>query len=211
MLTISSCKKDTVINTPTASIMIVNAVVGGTSGRLGSNQISISSNGSRLFNLKSGSYNIYAWPLGDSLHPYFVQNGFSVEDKVSYSLYLCGTPLAPEGILFKDNVPYYSDSTFGVRFVNLAPNSAPLNITLSSTPTVTEVTNLEYKKYSGFIAYAAKNSNSYTFQIRATNSPGTVLASMAFSASAVPRFANITLVIRQNGSGVAVYRVNNDR
>jgi len=213
MISLSSCKKDAVETSPLTSLTVANAVVGGTTAKLGNYILSIpvnNTNGTQIV-LKAGENNLYFWPLGDSLHPYFIQNKFNAEDRAVYSLFLCGIPGATEGILQKETIPYRTDSTTGIRFINLAPSSTPLNITLSTSTTVNEVANLGYKQMTEFKSYPGLYNSAFTFQVRAANNPNVVLASQAFTAATVPRFANITLVIRQNGTGVAVFRVNNDR
>jgi hypothetical protein len=207
-----SCKKDTIKNLPMASLNVVNAVAGGTQVRLGSYSGSIPNNFFRQSVLLAGENDLYLWPVGDSLHPYYTYSKFNVEDRDVYSLFLCGTPVAGvEGIIVKENLPYHSDSTCGIRIINLSPNSGALNITLSISPTVNEVSNLVYKQYTDFKLYPAKASNvSYVFQVRKV-SDNTLLSSLTLS---TPRFANVTLVIRGmvgSSPALGVIRVNNDR
>jgi hypothetical protein len=210
---LSSCKKDKIERTPLTSLTMVNAVFGGTTVKLGSNATTIANNnanGTQLA-ITAGSNDLYVWPVGDSLHPYFTAAKFVSQDREVYSLFLCGIPSATEGILLKETIPYRTDSTAGIRFINLAPNSTPVNITLSTSTTVNEVSNLAYKQYTEFKTYSGKANDAYTFQVRAAGNPNTVLATFALTATTVPRFANITVVIRQNGTGLATFRVNQDR
>lgn len=211
---IFSCKKDEVKIIPLASINVINAVNGGTAVKLGSNSTTISSynnNGTHI-PLHAGSNDLYVWPVGDSLHPYYTQTKFNAEERAVYSLFLCGVPGAVEGILQKETIPYRTDSTCGIRFINLAPASSPLNITLATTPTVNEASNLAYKQMTEFRSYPSITSTApYSFQIR-NASTNAVITTYAFNNfNPIPRFSNITLVIRQSGTGVAVFRVNNDR
>jgi hypothetical protein len=210
-LIISSCKKEEIKSVPFASLTLVNAVTGGTTAKFGGASTFIYNNDYSQLGINDGEQNLYIWPYDDSLHPYFTYNKLSVQQGETYSIFLTGTATTPDGILIKENIPYRIDSTGGIRFINLSPNSTPLNITLSTTPTVNEVSNLTYKQYTDFKTYPTLYNSSYTFQIRAASVPNTVLTSISLPASQVPRFSNITLVIRQNGSGVAVFRVNNDR
>lgn len=210
ILFFSSCKKDEVKTTPLASLTMVNAVSGGTTVKLGSNATTITNNGSSQMALIAGNNDLYVWPVGDSAHPYFTTLKFNAEERAVYSLFLCGTPGATEGLLLKENIPYRTDSTAGIRFINLSPNGLVLNITRNKTPTVNEVSNLNYKQFTAFMSYPGLYNSTDTFQIRNANT-NAILATQVFSASTYPRFANITLVIRQSGAGVAVYRVNNDR
>lgn len=210
---ITSCKKDEIKTSPLTSLTVGNYVVGGTTVRLGSNATNIgnnNANGTQLA-IVAGTNDLYVWPTNDSLHPYYTQSKFTSSDREVYSLFLCGTPAAPEGILQKETIPYRTDSTAGIRFINLAPSSTPLNITLSTSTSVNEVANLAYKQQTEFKSYPGLYNSAFTFQVRAANNPNVVLASQSFTAATVPRFANITLVIRQNGSGVAFVRMNHDR
>jgi hypothetical protein len=112
----------------------------------------------------------------------------------------------------KENIPYRTDTTAGIRFINLSPDSPPLNITLSTSPTVNEVSNLRYKQYTDFKSYPANYNSSYIFQVRDTT--GNLLKSYTLRASSFPLFANITLVIRglMNGSPAMNFTlVKNDR
>lgn len=207
----SSCKKDEVKTVPVASLTLVNAVFGGTSAKFGSRDFACPSNFAFPYALNAGSNDLYVWPSNDSLHPYYTYSKLTVADREVYSLFLCGTPTTPEGILLKENIPYHTDSTLGIRFINLAANKPSINITLSATPTVNEVSNLSYKQYTEFKSYAGLYNSSYSFQVRDANNPSTVLTTFSYSISNLPRFANVTLVIRQNGSGVAIFVEKNDR
>lgn len=208
----SSCKKDKVEPTPLASLNITNAVFSGSTAKFGSRAQTIANNNFTSYGLIAGENDIYIYPSADSLNPYYNEAKFSVNEGESYSLFLAGAPGAIEAVKIKETIPYRTDSTAGIRFINLAPNKPSLNITLLASPAVDEVSALAYKSYTDFKTYPGSYNSSYTFQLRDAASPGTVLATFALTAAQVPRFANITLVIRQNGvSGVSVFRVNNDR
>jgi hypothetical protein len=214
---LTACKKDEVETTPLTSLTLVNAVYGGASVKLGSNATTIANNNYAQMALVAGENNLYVWPVGDSLHPYYTSAKFTSQDREVYSLFLTGTAAAPEVITVKETIPYRTDSTAGIRFINLSPNSSskPIFITMASTPTVKEA-DLTYKQYTDFKSYPGLYNSTYTFQVRndTTVAPKAPLATFAFTTSTVPRFANVTLVIRQNNSATVpfgVYRVNNDR
>ena len=207
----ASCEKDEIKLASLASLNITNAIVGGTTAKLGSNAAAINNNAFTQFALKAGDQMLYVYPSADSLHPYYSDPKFAARQGEVYSLFLAGTPTAIDPIFLKENIPFRTDSTAGIRFINLAPNKPNLNITLSTSTTVNEVSNLTYKNFTEFKSYPGLATSTYTFQVRDASNPGTVLASQSFTAAQVPRFANITLVIRQNGTGVAILRVNNDR
>lgn len=205
----TSCKKDEVKTSPLTSLNITNAVVGGTTAKLGSNATTISNNSYAQLAVVAGTNNLYIYPTTDSLHPYYTNDKFTSSDREVYSLFLAGTPTATDAIMVKETIPYRTDSTAGIRFINLANNNGALNVTLSTTPTVNEVAGLAYKSLTEFKSYPGLYNSAPTFQVRKAD--GTLLTSFAFTTSTVPRFANVTLVIRQNGTGVSVFRVNNDR
>jgi len=204
----SSCKKDEIKLTELVSINITNAIVSGTTAKMGSNTTTISNNGFAQFGLVAGSNNLYIYPSTDSLHPYY-NNSITTNSGEVYSLFLGGTTSAIDAVLVKESIPYRTDSTAGIRFINLANNNGALTVTLSTTPTINEVTGLAYKSYTEFKSYPGLYNSAPTFQVR--KSDGTLLASFAFTVSTIPRFANVTLVIRENGTGVSLFRVNNDR
>ena len=204
------CKKDSV-SSNLASVNITNAITGGAILKYGANSSTIANNSYVQFKVGGGSNNIYVYAATDSLHPYFNQT-MDLENGGVYSLFLLGgLSAAIEGLLIKDTIPFQSDSTAGVRFVNLSSNSNLLNVSLSTTPTVMEVSNLGYKQYTSFKTYPAKSSNAnYIFQIRKA-SDNSILTTYTLS---TPRFANVTLVIRGvvgTTPALGITRVNNDR
>jgi hypothetical protein len=150
------------------------------------------------------------------MKPYFSYPKFITKDREIYSLFVCGQVGNAEGVIIKEEIPVRTDSTAGVRFINLAPNSKPLSITLSTSPAINEVSNLSYKQFTDFKSYQGLYNSTYTFQIRdaSTASPATPLATFSLTASTVPRFSNITLVIRGligATPALGITRVNNDR
>jgi hypothetical protein len=214
MLIISSCKKDNYNNPAVASLTLINAVTGGNSVKLGSRAITIANNSTFQLAVNVEGEDLYIWPVGDSTHPYYTYAKFNPFDREVYSLFLGGTATAVDGILIKEDIPYRTDSTGGIRFINLSPNSPPLNISLVTTPSINEVSNLAYKQYTEFRTYPALTSTiPYSFQIKNASTGAVVLTA---SANPIPRFSNITLVLRGivGGSGtqaLGITRVAQDR
>lgn len=204
-LTIFSCKKDVFETTSLASLTIVNTVTGGTTAKFGSLSNNINNNAASYFTIFTGNPDIYVWPVTDSLMPYYNSNkAIAVADRDYFTLFLTGTTSSPEGILVKEDLQPYGDSVLGVRFVNLSPNSTPVNVTLSTSTTVNEFESISYKQFSMFKLFpAVKSVSSYNFQVRSASNPGTILSSMTISltASGAPRFRNLTLVFRGNVGG----------
>jgi hypothetical protein len=212
----TSCKKDEIKTSPLTSLTVGNFKISGKTVKLGSNATTVANNNTNgtQMALIAGTNDLYVWPVGDSLHPYYVQNKFASADRECYSLFLCGDTLTQDAVIIKENIPYRTDSTAGIRFINLSPNSTPLNITLSTDPVGTaQVLNLAYKQYTEYRSYPGLYNSAYTFQVRdgVTNN---ILTTFAFTASTLPRFANVTLAIRGKVGttpALGVTRVNNDR
>lgn len=210
---ISACKKDIFSGPSLASLTVTNAVVGGNAIRIGSNMTQVANNLGLQLTVIAGETELYVWPINDSTKPYYTNSKFNAEEQGVYSLFLAGQLSNVTGVLIRDVIPYHTDSTCGVRIINLVPNSTPLNITLSNTPGVNEVSNLAYLQYTPFKIYQAKAVNTnYIFQIRKA-SDNSILGSYNL-AGPFPRFTNVTLVIRGLMGGlpaIGVTRVNNDR
>lgn len=210
-----ACKKDTIETTPLASLRIINTVTGGSAVKLGSVSTIVSNNTHTNFSILPKS-NIYVYPTGDSLTPYYVAGKeIVIGERESYSLFLGGTPGSIAALLVKENISIRTDSTAGIRFINLSPNSPPVNVTLSTTPSVSEFLNIGYKDITDFKSYPATSANtSYTFQIRNATTDK-IIASITMSGTSitnyVPRFKNVTLVLRGMPTGTpaaGITRVN---
>lgn len=236
-----SCKKSTVSTSPLASLNIVNATV-----NLGSVKANFTGTNKTLVNYWAGISTTVAYgantaygvnaetdvPLAiapfsttplDTLHPVY-RNTLHLVNGGLYSLYLAGQTGAVDTILVKESIPAYTDSLFGMRFINLSYNSTPVNVTLTVGTTVTtEFSNIAYKGSSNFKSYQAKyNTAPDTIRVRdvATN---TQLAQYVLipsgstntTTSLFPRFFNCTLaLVGQTGvtsgtNALKIIRVNN--
>jgi hypothetical protein len=207
MLVFGACKKEGISTKPLASLTVTNVVVNGPAIKVGSNLNQINNNSSLQLGLFPGDNDLYVWPVGDSANPYYTSPKYFAEEGSVHSLFIAGQSPTISGVLIKDNIPYHTDSTCGVRIINLVPNSTSLNITLSTSPAINEVSGLAYLQYTDFKIYPAKARNvNYIFQIRKA-ADNTILFSYSLP---TPRFTNVTLVIRGSTTG-SVTRVNNDR
>ena len=99
-----------------------------------------------------------------------------------YSLFLCGTDTtSPDYLFTADTLPYHgpSDSTVGIRFVNLSAGSNPININVEGSPNGSPISNLSYKGISSFENYicnsSVQNSN-YTIVISDAVTGNTLLS-----------------------------------
>src|SRR5688572_11342220 len=87
-----SCKKDDINIKPKGSLTVVNAVVGGTTAKLGNTSTYIFDNDFAQYGIFTGENNIYVYPVADSLNPYYSNNKFSISEGEVYSLFLAGNP-----------------------------------------------------------------------------------------------------------------------
>lgn len=145
----------------------------------------------------------------DTLKPIYSQN-YTFDQGDIYSLFITGQKENPSVLFLKDTIPIRTDSTTGVRFVNLAPNSGNISVNISGNPDGSEISALPYKGITSFKTYAARSTNSnYIFQIKDATT-GALLKSYTYNS--IARFKNITLIIRGmvNGDpGLEIVRFNN--
>lgn len=227
LLLFASCQKKGINITPIASLNLVHAIV---------NQGAIEANFTDLSKRNTGNYQYYSQittsvnygnnsiygalsiqnvPITvvattDTAHPLFSGN-LNLTRNGIYSLYLAGQSGAVDMLLVNDTLSFYSDSSCGIRFINLSLNSNPFIVTQASTPNTVEFNGLGYKQFSFFKKYTATASNSsYIFQVRdaVTN---TVLSTYILS---TPYFHNVTLawIGQVGGTGVniqKIIRINN--
>ncbi|MBN8837180.1 MAG: DUF4397 domain-containing protein [Sphingobacteriia bacterium] len=167
-----------------------------------------------VYSVNAGSTNISINAQADSTKSIYSGNLTANAGDV-YTLYLSGQSTAVDTVLRKESIPYhpFSDSSFGVRFINLSYNSNPVNVTLSATATVNEFSGIGYKTITAFKNYTALLSTAgYTFQVR--DAGNNIIATYAFTSTTMPRFFNCTLAligqIGATGSNAPkVIRVNN--
>jgi hypothetical protein len=218
IITATGCNKETFHTEPLSSITIANLVLNGTAAKLNGNTVpaqNININAGANFSLPVGDSRLYIWPLGDSLNPYYNKIITSGSQEI-YTLFLAGPVGAVEPVLIKENLPAHTDSSFGIRFINLSPGSPAIKFTRSTTPTVAETGNLNYKDIADFKTYPALSVNStYTFQARNATTDA-LIASITLAgasiATGLPRFNNITLALRGVVGGTpapGISRINN--
>lgn len=144
----------------------------------------------------------------DTLKPVFNQ---ILPMEGMYTLFTTGqAPAAYDAVFVKEeHIPYnLPESEIGVRFINLSPNSPPVNITLASVPTVNLTAGLTYKKLTEFKQYPLPTvvpPGSMTFEVRDAVS-NVVLTSYTIPATAaqpnpaistsLSRYKSITLVVK---------------
>lgn len=210
---ISACKKTEIKKPEFSSVTVVNAMVN--AGAVKVNYFGESINwlayAAGTSTVNYGGSQVYGFKPGNNIH--IVQSldttktlfnaKVTENDQDYYSLFLTGTLAAPEVIVKKEALArYYDQEVIAVRVINLSPNSAPVNVTLSSSSTVNEFTGVAYKQITEFkkLSYPATLvTGSNIFQVR--DAAGNLLASYTLPATgtlsvATARYKNITLVVR---------------
>lgn len=206
-LMLISCSKSSVKTTPLASLEIVNAVINSPGANLGSNPNTVYPGSYGQFGLIAGNSAIYVWPVGDSSQPYFNNNVTTVNGGI-YSLFLAGGLTGVDTLLVHDTIPSYSDSSAGIRFINLSPGTNPVSIDIMGMANGSEAASLPYESITSFKKYSANSANTnYNFEIR-----DAVSDSLLYSFSQAPAlFKNITIVIdgQLSDGSFGIFTVNN--
>jgi hypothetical protein len=118
---------------------------------------------------KSGVQPLYVVQSSDTLTR--IYNGeVELQEGSMYSLFFAGDTSKPESVLIQDEIPAYSDSVSGVRFINLSPASAPIKVNIKDKgASQAEFSNIGYKQISEFKPFAATTNikgSQYIFEIR---------------------------------------------
>ena len=91
-----------------------------------------------------------------------------------YSFYMAGLAPQPDTLVAEDILPVYTDSSAGVRFVNLTTDKLAISVNrVGDDPGKPIFSNLGYKQISDFRTYAYMGSGSaYRFEVRDQDSGG---------------------------------------
>ncbi|MBO9573330.1 MAG: hypothetical protein J7497_14150 [Chitinophagaceae bacterium] len=145
----------------------------------------------------------------DTVKPFFTdQRMFNVSD--IYSLYVSGVIGDLKVLLTQDTIPKHTDSTTGIRFVNLVPNATTLSVNIAGNVIGSEVTSLPYQGISAFKNYPAKSENQFYFFEITDDVTGNVISSFFYDN--IARFRNVTLIVKGQVDGdpsVQVARIDN--
>ncbi|MDB5157429.1 MAG: hypothetical protein JWR50_2136 [Mucilaginibacter sp.] len=210
-----SCKKEGLPKVASSALNVVNALADQSSVNVnpfGTNivystfpQLAYQSN--QVLTLSPGNSEIAVNVITDTLHTFYNQNVSTVNGGI-YSLYLFGQAPTYQTMLLKDNIPAVQDSSAGVRFINLSPDSQSITINIQGSNNI-EFTNLDFKQISNFKMYSAKANTGgvYNFEVRDAAS-GTLL--YTYNWYFRPFFCQ-TLVISgsQANNTINVFSVNN--
>lgn len=184
LLTISSCKKDTLkLGTGTAALTIVNCVADNSqlltnfngadlSGVKFYGQLNFVDPGAYLFTTNySGQQKLGLYRTADTIlnsKPLFNLT-LNMPLNTMHTLFLMGTPQAPDALFTTNLLPYHlpADSTMGIRFVNISQGDNPVSVNLIGQTNGSAVTNLPYRGITEFKNYTARSTiDSYTFEFR---------------------------------------------
>ena len=156
--------------------------------------------------------------IDDTTHT--VYNGsMNIGAGTTHTLFIAGSPAAPDSLFTTDQVPVIKDTSFGIRFVNLLSGNIPVSVDVTGGNTLNG--SLPYKGITPWQVLSAASANSvypaYTFEFRDA-STSTVLASRTI-VPVDPRAVSIytksvTLVLKGNPdstgiNGPATILVNN--
>ena len=228
---VTSCKKNNVdLPSGGSSLTIVNALVGSSSLVTNFNYNvplkyyrtaqQISYGAGFEFGNYSGDISLALSQINDTTNTVF-KNVISLHKNTVNTLFITGTLASPDSFQTTDNPPYHAptDSTAGIRFVNLSPGSNPISVDIKGNIAGSEVASLAYKNVSAFKNYAAtSNIASYVFEFRDVAS-GTLLASYTLSgvnngdgtntSTNIVRWKNITVALRGIPGAQGTFRINN--
>ena len=175
----------------------------------------ISYGSSYQYTVPSGILPTVIYEETDTVHPVY-KNNIELSPAGIHSLFLSGVnsnQSMPDTLLTEDHPPFHSstDSSIGVRFVNLSPGSPPISINIQGKPFGSEVGSLPYKSITPYKTYGASSiSIQYVFEFRDASSDS-LLTTLTFPANP---FRNITIVINGlvKGAGpqlLSTFLINN--
>ncbi|MGN6420266.1 MAG: hypothetical protein ACTHMC_22350 [Pseudobacter sp.] len=124
-----------------------------------------------LYSPVAGTHPLYLYQIPDTLQksePLFKIN-LDLPEGSMQSLFLAGTPAAPEYVLVNDEPLGFTakDSAMGIRFVNLLSDNIPVSINMAQAAPGSEVASLAFKGVTEFRQYAVKrNVADYIFEFR---------------------------------------------
>ena len=113
---------------------------------------------------------------------YMFNSALSFTSGNLYSLFIAGTDTtSPDYLFVQDTIVQRTDSTVGIRFVNLSTGSNPVSIDMQGQAIGGVVASLGYKGITGFISFPATSAiSSYVFEFRDAVS-GNLLTSYTLS------------------------------
>jgi len=132
-----------------------------------------------------------------------------------YSLYIAGADTtSPDYLFVQDTVFKRTDSTVGIRFVNLSTGSNPVSVDIKGQANGSVLSSLAYKGITSFISFPANSSiSSYIFEFRDAIS-GNLLTTYTLSGvntkspttSNIVIFRNLTIALIGQPSGGKIHQ-----
>ena len=194
-----SCSKSETTSSSVAALTVVNAVVGsnnfvtnfsGNTGIKGAapfewyyDAAQVGFGSFQEFSLRAGATPLSVSPITDTLLTLW-NGSLTLTNGGIYSLFFVGPDSMHLDTLFTvDNLAYYgpTDSTVGVRFVNLSPGGNPVSVDISGQPNGSEAQSISYKGVTPFKNYPAVDTSiAVVFEFRDVQS-GTLLANITLS------------------------------
>jgi len=182
-LLIVSCKKELTSKVSgTSSLTIVNGVVGNSylytnfngdksNGEYYSGIVAVDYGQSNFYNSYSGQQKLglYQLPDTDANSKPVLSLTLNLPVNTIHTLFLMGTAQNADYMVTTDQLPYHapSDSTMGLRFVNIAQGTGSVTVNLAGQANGSEVSDLAYKGVTSFKNYSAGSAvSSYTFEFR---------------------------------------------
>jgi hypothetical protein len=150
----------------------------------------LSYGGTAVLTPGAGTETLYALQRNADTSSVSVQGGgtFMFDGSLSftagglYSLFITGADTShPDFLFVQDTVTERTDSTAGIRFVNVSTGSNPVSVDIQGQAVGGVVSKLVYKGITGFLSFPATSAiSSYVFEFRDVSS-GNLLASYTLS------------------------------
>ena len=172
------------------------------------NQAFISFGSSAEYGLQPGKNPLVIVSADDTTKS-LVSASFDLKPGKIYSFYLAGQAAQIDTLFMQDIIRVYTDSSAGLRFINLSPDSKPVSINLVGNPSSqTEFAGLGYKEISAFKSYSATSSvgGVYNFEIRDQASDSLLTT---FSWTYGLQKNNTVVISGLEASGLTLFQVNN--
>ncbi|HEY0175445.1 MAG TPA: hypothetical protein VGC08_03640 [Pedobacter sp.] len=207
---LTACSKTDESPKETSSLTIVNAVSGSSAlvpdfsnGRGLKNYktaLQIPTDGFLEFSGYNGTVPLSFSQITDTTKVLF-QHTLNLPSNGINSLFLMGSVANTDMLLTTDQLPHYlaADSLIGVRFINLSMGSVPVSVNLKGKETVKLADQLDYKSFTGFLPFSAKNTVpatvSYIFEIRDA-STAKLLTTYTLSGFTAKLSKNVTIAFK---------------
>jgi hypothetical protein len=174
-----ACKKENATPVPSSSLTIVNALWAGdtlvTNFNPGSKADSFSYRAAGY--IAPGNYQEFSGYFGnvrlalsqiDDTTNTVYNGAFDIAAGSTHTLFIAGSPAAPDSLFTTDQVPVIKDTSLGIRFVNLLSGNIPVSVDVLGGNSLNG--NLPYKGITSWQLLPAGSANSdyptYTFEFR---------------------------------------------